>query len=114
MSTTLETFKASQLRPSTKKPGSMKLGEIVVICDALMNIGIVCHHVYHDTEFGMPIHFQARVSAIQHSSDLSLAQANRVLAAWHKWTSWRDKEQETPTVMQVQSFLMDSRIVSLA
>lgn len=111
--TTLEAFTGTQTRPSKKKPGAMKLGEIVVICDALSCIGIVCHHVYHGTEFGMPLHLQKRVAWVQRSVDLSLAQANRVLATWHKWTGWRDKGSEVPTVSQVQSFLLDASIGSV-
>ena len=113
MNTTLETFKASQLRASTKKPGAMKLGEIVVISDALMCIGIVCHHVYHGTEYGMPLHLQKRVALVQRSTELSLARANRVLATWHKWTWHREGGSEIPTVSQVQSFLLDSSIGSV-
>lgn len=113
MSTTLETFKASQLRASTKKPGAMKMGEIVVMCDALMCIGIVCHHVYHGYEHGMSTHLQKRIAWIQRTSGLSLAQSNRVLGAWHKWTSWRDKGSEIPTLSQVQSFLLDAAIGSI-
>lgn len=91
----------------------MKLGEIVVICDALMNIGIVCHRVYGGTDNGMPLHLQKRVAWIQRSTSLSLAQANRVLATWRKWTGWRDNGSDIPTVPQVQSFLLDAAIGSI-
>lgn len=107
-------LKASQYRIPKKKAGSLKLRDIVVMCDALSCIGVCCHHAFHKTESGMPIHFQARVAALQRTTELSLAKATKILAVWHKWTCWKENGSAVPTVGQVWSFLSDESLASLA
>lgn len=87
------------------KLGSLTLFEAAEMSDAISNVRVCCQHAFRrETGREMPSHFADRMArGIPPGNLLSLAQAARVLKAWHRST-YGDR-LTVPSLSSVQNFL---------
>lgn len=81
--------------------GRATLYQAAEVSDAVSNIRVVCQHVFALAGLQIAPHYLDRLNTAMPSGDrLTLAQAARVLALWHRWT-----RSEFPDTHAVTGFI---------
>lgn len=108
--TTNEWFKATQLQPVNVVPGRLTIEQAVGLFDALGAVKVCVHHAFRTKAQEVPSWLLPRLEAI--NGKLSIAQAQKVLKTWDKWTRY-DDGADPVSMSQAQSFLHDETINGL-
>lgn len=81
--------------------GRATLYQAAEVSDAVCNIRVVCNHAFQLAGLQLAPHYLDRLNTAMPSGDrLTLAQAARVLALWHRWT-----RAEFPGTHEVTGFI---------